>query len=196
MTYSIPPRHQFIAGLLILPAFLLQDILWVKAVITILFIFLSLVTGKSFRLLPNLIILLSIVVINLFQPHGKVLLTLFRFPVTLGALEIGIERALTLIGMIYISRFSVRKGLILPGRLGSLLGQVFYNFERVTESWRDLPKLPIAQKLDKLLWILEEEGEVQSTPIVTSDPSAGLPTLLAYGGLFILIAGIWMGIFL
>ena len=196
MTYSIPPRHQFIAGLLILPAFLLQDLLWVKVALTFLFILLSTLTGKSFRLLPNLIILLSIVIINLFQPHGKVFLTLLRFPITQGALEVGLERAFTLIGMIYISRFSVKKGLVLPGRLGSLLGQVFYNFERVTESWRDLPKLPITQKLDRLLWTLEEEGGVQNSSTVASDPSVGLPTLIAYGGLCILIAGIWIGVFL
>lgn len=196
MKNSIPPRHQFIAGLLILPAFLLQDFIVVKGIIAILFIFLSIYAGKSFRLLPNLILLLSIVIINFFQPHGKVLLTFFRFPITLGALEKGIERAFTLIGMIYISRFSVKKGLVLPGRLGSLLGQVFYNFEGITESWSTLPKGPIMQRLDALLWIMEEKEEVQYGPEDSTRSSAGLSGIIEYTGLTTLIIGIWIGLFL
>ena len=66
--------------------------------------------GRRVRLLPPLVMLLSIVIAHLFSPNGRVLLSLWRFDVTAGALTLGLMKGSLLIGLIYVSRVSVRPG--------------------------------------------------------------------------------------
>jgi len=54
-------------------------------------------------------------------PAGKVLFRIFNFPVTEDALKSGLSKGLTIITLIYISRFTVSKYLKLPGKLGKIL---------------------------------------------------------------------------
>jgi len=154
------PAVRFIAGLLIVPAFLLQDNLYVQGAEALLFVLLSVLSGKRFRLLPNLLIGSGILLMNLLTPQGKVLVSIGSFVVTRGALDRGIAKTLVLIGLIYLSRFSVTRGLSLPGKMGGLLSRVFYYFEEITGSRGSFSRKNIISRLDELLITVQERGAV------------------------------------
>ena len=149
------PRFAFICGVISIPAFLLQDGTLIVVSEAVIFIILSIIAGKRFRPLPVIFMTAGIAVANLLTPYGRILFRLGDFNVTEGALLAGVEKAAVLIGMIYISRFSLRKGLSFPGRLGSLLSRVFFYFGRLT-SGRRIERRNIIEQLD--LRIIELSG--------------------------------------
>lgn len=126
------PKLRFIAGLITVPALLFQTNLYIKICQVLLFILLSVLSGKRFRVLPNLLIAAGIIFMNLLTPLGKILFSLGNFYITEGALKAGLQKTLVLIGLIYLSRFSVTRGLSFPGELGGTLARVFYYFEEIT----------------------------------------------------------------
>ena len=150
---TIPPRIMIITGLLTIPSFLFQDNLILKAVQTVLFVLLSVLEGKRFKPLPPLVMVVSIAVINLFNPIGRIIFTLGRFRVTYGALYLGLIKGLTLVGLIYLSRSAVRSDLVLPGRFGRIIGRTFYYFDRINERWSRTKgeKRGLIRRLDILL---------------------------------------------
>lgn len=165
-------RFAFICGLISVPAFVFQQNTILSAALALLFIILSIVQGKRFRLLPNLIMAAGITAANLITAHGRVLLEIGNFHITAGALESGAAKSALIIGLIYISRVSVRKGLQLPGRLGSMLSLVFYYFEKFTEGRRIEPK-NIVRQLDDRLIELTNEGPSKNAGPETAERSPG-----------------------
>ena len=67
-------------------------------------------------MVPALITMASVILFNAFLPYGKVLFAPFGFPITEGALSAGVKKALALEGMVLISRWTLRRGVILPGK--------------------------------------------------------------------------------
>ena len=153
----ISPRYLFIAGLLALPPFLFQQQLPIKAVQALSFILLCVVFKRKMLLLPPLIAFLSITFINILTPHGEIIYTLGPFHLTSLALFTGLKRALTLIGLVYLSKLTITRMTPLPGTLGTLIAETFYYFERMMELWRTVRQKRLLVKLDTLLIMLEEE---------------------------------------
>ncbi len=153
------------AGLLMLPALVFQDALLPLALQVLFLIILQLVIGRKIRFLPNIIMLISITVLNLFQAHGRVLADVIGMQITQGALEIGLRRALMLIGLIYLSRFMVFRKPRFPGRIGRLLSLQFAFYEGFLSRRPSLKPQQIIEHLDKLLMeqeALAEEFETDS----------------------------------
>ena len=125
---NISATHLFAAGLLSFPTFIFQKILYIKVLQTFLFILLCLLSGKGFKPLVSLVMLCSVTFMNLLTPTGKVILTIGSFPVTESALNKGLFKSFTIIGLFYISRFFIRRDLVLPGQFGRLLGRAFLYF--------------------------------------------------------------------
>ena len=153
-----PPAVRFVAGLLAVPPFLFQENRIVQAAQVLVFVVLSVLSGKKFRLLPNLMIGAGIIVMNLLTPQGSVLFSVGSFYMTAGALDRGIAKTLVLIGLIYLSRFSVTKGLSLPGRIGGLLSRVFYYFEEITKSRGGFTRGNMMARLDEILISVQEQA--------------------------------------
>ncbi len=129
----VSDRHIFLLGLLTLPAFLLQENLLIKLLLAGVFLLLSFISGKKIKLIPVIVAAGSITFLNVLNPVGKILFTVAGFRVTEGALRLGIFRSATVIGLIYLSRFSVRRGLKIPGTYGAMIGKMLYYFEIITE---------------------------------------------------------------
>ncbi len=129
----VPPALYLVTGLLILPLFFFNESLVSLTLMTLSVIILNLFTGRRIRILPSLIVSSGIILTNLLQPGGKLLFSISGFPVTEESLFSGLQKALFLSGMIYVSRFSVRKGLRIPGKTGAVLIKAFYYFEKMTE---------------------------------------------------------------
>ncbi|NQT60913.1 MAG: hypothetical protein HQ557_18250 [Bacteroidetes bacterium] len=146
---------RIIAGLLIIPTFLLQKNLILMAVQVAFVMVLAVLKGRKIKPVPVLVVLISVVLMNLLQVNGKVLFTVGSFSVTLGALKIGLDKALTLIGMLYVSQYMVSGKPKLPGKFGQLLSKQFLFFEYIVTSWKRPERGKFIESLDTVLETME-----------------------------------------
>ncbi len=145
-------------GLVALPAILLQDNPLGVMLQAIYVIILALTHGRKFRLLPNLILMLSVSSAHLLQPNGYLIVSIGSFPITLGALLLGLRKAFTLIALLYLSHYMVTGRPEFPGRLGKVISLQFYYFDKITSGWREItPKRPFIKAVDTLMLNLTEE---------------------------------------
>jgi hypothetical protein len=145
-------------GLLALPAILLQDNPFGVMLQAVYVIVLALIHGRKFRLLPNLILMLSVSSAHLLQPNGYLIVSIGSFPITLGALLLGLRKAFTLIALLYLSHYMVTGRPEFPGRLGKVISLQFYYFDKITSGWREItPKRPFIKAVDTLMLNLTEE---------------------------------------
>jgi hypothetical protein len=152
---------RLVTGLIILPAFLLQPSTAATAALAVLALVAAAIVGRRIRILPNLLVLVSVTLANLLQANGLVLFEVWGFAVTAGALSIGLKKALTLIGLIYLSQYMVSRRPRLPGLFGYVVSLQLYYFEQITQKWRSQEKGGLIQRLDQLLYRLEHEEAVE-----------------------------------
>ncbi|MDR0388682.1 MAG: hypothetical protein LBH73_01270 [Spirochaetaceae bacterium] len=150
-------RDLFIAGLISMPALLFNPAPIRRIDLFLLFWFLAWLCGKKNNPLITLLIIVFITAFNLLVPYGKVLYAIGRFRITDGALLSGITKAVTLEGLIMLSRVTIRQDLRLPGSLGRLIGDSFRIFEKLTEKKGAIDRKNITGSLDNLLFELSEE---------------------------------------
>ncbi len=191
----LSPVHAFLGGLLLLPAFLFQTHLALRAGQAALFIGLALLSGRRIRPWNLIGISAGIVLMNLLVPYGRVLFDAGPFSITLGALQSGLLKAATVVGLIYLSLFSIRSELPFPGTFGGLLSRVIYYFERILSSPRRLDRRNLIGSLDTLLMDIcrpdppaPEKGP-ETPPVFRTTPAGYL--LLA-----VLVAGNWAALLL
>jgi len=134
----------FIAGLLMALIFLHDRSL--PGLITHFFFFCALVwvSGRRNNYLATAVFIAGIVFFNLLVPHGRVLLVLGPLQITQGSLLVGLERAITLSGLMMLSRVFVRNDLRLPGAIGSLLAEAL----RILEMMRG--KMPGFRRIHRI----------------------------------------------
>ncbi len=125
-----------VTGLLSIPAFTLQDHLIIKAVQCLLFVVLAAAAARRIRVVPTASVFLAVLAVHLFFPAGKVLVRVAGWPLTLGALETGLDKALLVVGLVFLSRYSVRLGALSKAVSGTLLGMMLVYFEELTRSAR------------------------------------------------------------
>lgn len=134
MLNNLTARILFWSGMAILPAYLLQTSLFVRLIQVVFFGWLTTVAGKRLQWVYFLSIIATITVFHVLVPSGLVIASIGGFRITLGALRIGLFKALTIVGMVFISLTAVRADLRLPGRLGTLAGKMFWSFEQIMEN--------------------------------------------------------------
>lgn len=147
----ISPLPRIFAGMAMMPPFLMIDHLPSKALLTAIFALLAVLAGKRIRWAYFLILGFSICFFHILAPVGRVLFEAGPLRITSGALENGAVRALTLMGMIFLSLAAVRPELEFPGRLGSLLARTFYHFEAILDGKANLSRKDFFSSLDRLL---------------------------------------------
>ena len=144
-------------GIAILPALFFQNNITALFLQTLYAIFLALSSGRKFKLLPNLILLVGLSLAHLLQPNGLLLFTLGSFPITLGSLILGSHKAFLLISLIYLSQYMVSSRPTFPGKLGALISMQLFYFGQISLTWSTIvPKKPFIGAIDKLLFQLEE----------------------------------------
>ncbi|MFP4010255.1 MAG: hypothetical protein ACLFUM_01005 [Spirochaetaceae bacterium] len=164
------PMHLFLTGMLVLPAYLFQDSLIIRVIQVLAFAFLATVAGKKIKWMYFLIMVGSVTFFNLLSPSGRLLLSIGPFAVTEGALETGLMKGFTIIGLVFISLFTIRPNLRLPGRLGGLLVRLFYYFERIMDTKRrKLEPRRLIASIDDILDSLYTPGKPQEPPRVDSE---------------------------
>jgi hypothetical protein len=156
----------FCAGFLISGAFLLNPSTEMRFVQFLLFWFYAWALGKKNNALITLCIMLGITSFNLITPYGKVLVQWGGFRLTHGALMGGLHKAVTLEGLLMLSRASIHPELRLPGAFGALLADCFRVLEQISSRKAFIRKGNIIEGIDAMLLELsEDEAESHPTPI-------------------------------
>lgn len=164
LLHEASPQALFVLGLLTLPAFLFQEKLLYRTLDAAFFLILALCAGKRIRPLPALALLVSVTVFALLVPHGKVLVNLFGLPITDGALKMGLSRGILLLGLFYLSKFTVVRGLVLPGKAGQGIARVLFYFERFSENYTRISIRDLPGSLDDLLIRVSEARNDDEQP--------------------------------
>jgi len=181
----ISAEFLFFCGILSLPAFLFGEAVWAKTLLMAVYILLNAISGRKVKVLPNLVVAAGIVAANLFTPFGKILFRIGTFPVTEGALRIGLAKSATIIGLIYLSRFTIRSTIRIPGRVGEVFSLMLFYFERITEQKFKLERKNLWIDLDTLLENVyrSEDGESGANRPKTATTLAGY----AFAGCFLFL---------
>lgn len=130
---QISEKTLFACVMLSLPPFLFQRSILFTAAEAILFAILNFLKTGKIKVLPSLMIIAGIIFFSLLSPSGKILFRAGTFPVTLDSLLTGLRKGLTLTGMVFISKFSLSRDPLLPGKTGSFISSMFYYFDRITD---------------------------------------------------------------
>jgi len=156
-----------------MPALLFNPIVMSRFFQFLFFWFLSWLSGKKNNPLFTLLVMLGIVVFNLIIPYGQVLFSVGVFKITSGALETGVNRAVTLEGLIMLSRFTIRQDLKIPGFFGELIGESFRLFAVVMDQKQHITRKNLIADIDRLM--LDLSGDASEVPQPAEVPSHTKP---------------------
>lgn len=151
LSQRVPAVLQFAAGALLMAAFIAQRDLVLRTAEFAAFLALARLTGRRLRIVNYLLVAAGIVAFNLLIPVGRELFSILGFPVTESALQSGVAKALTLVGMIAASQFSIRPDLRLPGRFGGLLARSLMYFQRIVAERRRIDRRDVIGSIDTVL---------------------------------------------
>ena len=120
---------------------------------TVLFFFVldEIIKKGRVKLLPSIVLILSLTFFALLTPIGKVLFRLGSWKITQTSLEIGLQKSGFLIGMVFISQCAVDKNLSLPGRVGSFVADVFGYFDELVSEKIKFSRRRVIKSIDDSL---------------------------------------------
>jgi heptaprenyl diphosphate synthase len=138
--------------------------------------------------------MLTIVIFNMLVPFGRVLLSFGVLKITSGALFAGISRAVTLEGLIMLSKASIRGDLHLPGALGQIIGESFRLFALISEKRHLINRKNLVASLDALLIELTDAPEPAPSRTIHHSTVLGIvilagAVLLAWAPWMLIIVG-------
>ena len=151
----------FCAGLLMALIFLLGRSLPARAVQFLFFCLLARLLGKKINPFITITIMAGIVFFNLLVPYGKVLAAFGQLRITQGSLFAGLEKALTLEGLLMLSRACIKSDLRLPGTIGALLGESLRNLELMRGKKGLIRRGHIIAGIDQMLREVEAVNTVE-----------------------------------
>ena len=158
-----------IAGFIIMPALLFNSITFFRVFQFLLFWFLAWLSGKKNNPLITLLIIFGIIIFNLFVPYGEILVSFGKFSITSGALMAGIHRAVTLEGLIMLSRVTIRRDLKIPGLFGELIGESFRIFAVIMDKKQRITRKNLIGDIDNLMIELSSsEAEASGASAITA----------------------------
>jgi heptaprenyl diphosphate synthase len=169
-------RALCITGLLIMPALLFNFATFrifqidfpLRFFQFLFFWFLAWLSGKKNNPLFTGLIILGIVAFNLIVPYGEILFAVGKFRITEGALVIGIHRAVTLAGLIMLSRVTVRPDIKIPGLFGELVGESFRIFALILDRKQRITRKNLIPDIDRLMLELSNDDIPQAGAAMAS----------------------------
>ncbi|MCL2232729.1 MAG: hypothetical protein FWB99_06590 [Treponema sp.] len=168
-----------IAGLFTMPAMLFAPPP-VRVGQFLFFWFLAWLCGKKNRPLVTLSVIFFIVAFNLVLPNGRLLFSVGTFAVTDGALWMGLHRALTLTGLIMLSRVTIRHDLKIPGLFGELVGESLRLFSIITSRKHRISRKNLIADIDRMMLELSSDsGEPSVAAPASRTKPAGFAILIA-----------------
>ena len=145
------PWLRLISGFTLLAALLFIPGLPAKAVIFCAGFVLCIAEKQKIYWVPLCISTIGIVLCHIFIPVGKELFLIGSFPITSGALLNGLEKAVVLQAMIFLSRWTLQVRIRIPGTLGMALDESLYIFKQLLEFKDKIRPRHIITSIDELL---------------------------------------------
>ncbi|GHV77291.1 membrane protein [Spirochaetia bacterium] len=163
-----------VAGLLMMPALVFNPNPYFRTLQFMFFWFLAALGGKRNNPLTTILIILGITAFNLLAPYGRVLFSWGLFRITEGALLAGIQRGVTLEGLIMLSRIAIRRDLRLPGVFGELIGESFRILKLVQERRNTITRKNFVRDIDNLLIELSGTEELPPAALKKRRPTTAV----------------------
>lgn len=135
----------------------------IKTILALFYITVSLINGSKVKILPVLLMFLTIITINIMTPGGLVIFELGSFSITKGALFRGLGRSSLLIGILYLSRNISLTTIRIPGSFGFLIRDTFHYFSQLSSGERIRAKYLIEDLDKKLLNLKSFSPEASQT---------------------------------
>jgi len=129
LRYEISASRLLVTGALLLLAFILQTHITIRIAEVLLFLILARYSGKRIWYTYFLLFCAAIFLAQIFSPSGKVLWHWGKLVITQGSLSIALRRSVYLLGFLFISLFSIRSDLVLPGHWGAIIAKTLYYYD-------------------------------------------------------------------
>lgn len=147
----LAPGTRLVWGALLLPVLVFQPHWQAQLALTLLFGVLAVGAGKRVSFGYFSFLAASITAFNLITPFGKVLWQVGPWALTEGALFDGLAKGISLVGLVFVSLFSVSRHLRLPGKFGGLLARTFLYYEMLLSHRKSLKLRSLVISIDRLL---------------------------------------------
>ena len=148
---AFPDRDLLAAGLIMMTAFLFNPSTLTRGIQFLLFGLYARLTGKKIFPLITLCVMAVIIFCNLLVPYGRVLAEFGPLRLTQGSLLSGLHKAVTLEGLILLSKAAIGSDLRFPGTFGFFIGESFRLFYRLTEQRGRLSRKHLIEGIDALM---------------------------------------------
>ena len=183
----------FCAGLLMAVIFVLSP-LPARGAQFLFFCALVRLMGKKINPLITAAVMAGIVFFNLLAPYGKVLAALGPLRITQGSLLAGLEKALTLEGLLMLSRACIAGDLRLPGTVGSLMGESLRILELMRHKKGLIRRGRIIARFDRMIQEIEASDSINITEpdAPHTRPQRSVKIILLLGAMVLLTAGIFV----
>jgi heptaprenyl diphosphate synthase len=152
---NINSEGLFIAGLLMALIFMFNRSMEIRIAQFIFFCLLAFISGKRINPFKTVLFTAEIVFFHLLAPFGKVLAAVGPLRITQGGLYTGLDKAITISGLVILSRACIKNDLRLPGTIGSLLGESMRMLELLRERRGMIKRKQIISGLDKIMLEME-----------------------------------------
>ncbi len=145
-----PHKHLLLASLLAIAAILSTKGLIPLLIITVLMYLLQWIAGRRIRVLPALMLTISLLLLSLFEPNGKVLLQVGSLAITEGSLTIALTKALRLLSLLAASQSLSASNPKIQGKAGTLLSLTLSYFSLLTRSFK-MTRGTLIERVDQAL---------------------------------------------
>lgn len=144
------------SGLFLFLLLLFTPLLSIKAIIFGVGLLFCAVDRQRIKFTHLFFVFFSIIIFNLFPPFGKVLFTVFNFAVTNQAILRGIEKAVLLEGMVYLSKWMLRVKFNFHSKFGNVITESFAVFDRFLSMRKEVNVKKIIPTIDSILLSLNK----------------------------------------
>lgn len=134
---------------------------YLKLLCSLSFLIINIKLGKKVRIVPNILLLVTLMLLEQFTPRGLILYALGPFNITMGSLESGLFKSSLLIGTIYLSKIITSGTIKLPGKIGILIADIFSYFNQLSSGNNLSPSNLINDLDNKLLNLNRDVNEVE-----------------------------------
>ena len=139
---------------------LLTLVIWFFVMI---FFIIACVKCRRIRLLPSLMIIISVTFFSVLSPAGEVLISFCGFRITFDSLLLGLRRSGILVGMVFLSRSLISQKsrnsfLKKCGKLGNKVTEVLFWLNLLTEKKLSFKKGHIIEAIDERLCEIWQKG--------------------------------------
>ncbi len=170
------PHERLIQGVLSFPLFWLLQTPLALLLATIYWAWIATLSGRRINFLHFFFFVLSVALLNLYPPTGRVLWDPPGFfVVTSVSLVNALNKSFRLIGVVYLSLASVSPDLELPGKIGFYWKYIFEALNQILQKKEGLSRKNLLTDIDALLLKLEET--LWNSPSFEKKKEASAPAL-------------------